>query len=111
MHPRGDAGVHAGTHHVQAQLAVAVHQVKGTLGAGGQGLQVVEQLPEAGAEQLEKVVARPHGHVGHCQKIVARRPVDHLVEGAVPAAGVDAHRPPARTAVAASRWASPASRV
>ena len=107
MHPRGDAGVHAGTHHVQAQLAIAVHQVKGTLGAGGQGLQVVEQLPEAGAEQLEKVVARPLGHAGDRGVVKARRPVDHLVGGAVPAAGVDAHPPPRPD----RRWASPASRV
>ena len=89
VHTGGDAGVHPGAHHVQPQLPVAVHQVKGRLRTGGQGLQIGEALPVPGAEQLEEVVARPLGHVGHRQEIVARRPVHHLVEGAVPAAGVE----------------------
>jgi len=35
VHTGGDAGVHPGAHHVQPQLPVAVHQVKGRLRTGG----------------------------------------------------------------------------
>ena len=64
-----------GAHHVDAQPAVAVHQVKGGLRPHGQGFQVIEQFPALGAEDFQKVVPRPLWDVGDRHMVQARPPV------------------------------------
>ena len=88
----GDTGVHPGAHHVDAQLAVAVDEIEWGLRAGGQGLQVIEQRAVVRPENLQKVVPCPLGDVGNGHMAVSSRPVNHLVQGAVAAAGVDPYR-------------------
>ena len=88
----GHPGVHAGTDHADAQLTVAVHQIKGGLGSPGQGGQIGETGGVIGTENPQKVIAGPLRHIGDGRVGVASRAIDHFVEGPVPAAGVDAHR-------------------
>ena len=87
-----DAGIQPHAHDVDAQRPIAVDQVHGGLGPLRQGLQVGEAGLVLPAEYLQKVVARAGGHVGDSGVFIPRRAVYRLVEGAVPAAGIDAHR-------------------
>lgn len=48
----GHPGVHPGAHDINAQMAVAVDQVKGGLRSNGQPLQIAEQPAAVRAENL-----------------------------------------------------------
>ncbi len=90
----GHPGINAGADHVQPQQPVALHQIKGGLGAILEGGQIAEPLPGPLAENTQEVVSCANGHMGDGGVGTARRPVHHLVEGAVPAAGVEPDRLP-----------------
>jgi len=89
MHVSGDAGVHPGAGDVQPQAAVAVHQIEGGLGAGGKGGQIGEGGPAAGAKDFKEIIAGTLWEIGDGCVFKSGGSVDHLIEGAVPAAGID----------------------
>ena len=89
----GNAGVNAAAGDGEAQAAVAVNEIQGEFRPVPQMFRVGE-FCSVWAEVLQKVVACAggdyrHGGVGKPGDAVGR-----LVDGAVPAAGVDAHRLP-----------------
>ena len=93
MHVRTDAGVNPHGTDVGAVAAVALDQIDGVLAALHQSPQIPVQillLPKHAAEVIAG--AGGVGADGHIGK--ARRAADALVEGAVPAAGVDPQRLP-----------------
>ena len=86
-HVCADPGIQAHGADVQAEITVAVNQVKLRFLAVQQPL----QIPEGGSftEDLHKIIAAASGVVGHRHVGEACRAADDLIEGAVTAAGVD----------------------
>ena len=90
MHVVGHPGVQAGADDGGGHPAVAFNQIQVVAGRVPQLL----QIQEAGAvlaEVFHKVVAGAHGHHGDFHMLRAPGAVDDFVEGAVAAAGVNAH--------------------